>query len=88
VAAQEADRHSLLRLYRAAIAARRQLDPQDFAWLDAPEGVLRLRRGDVEVLINLSGDPVPVPAGELLLASEDGSEGQVPSDAGVWVRTG
>ena len=35
---------------------------------------------------NLSGAAVPVPAGEVLLASGDLTDGRLPADTAVWLR--
>jgi alpha-glucosidase len=74
VEAERSDPASMLALYRAALAIRRQepsLRSRVFAWEDAPDGVLRYSRGDnVIVLVNLSARPVELPVhDEILLAS-------------------
>jgi alpha-glucosidase len=86
VAAQEADPQSLLNLYRRAIAQRRDLPGEGLEWVDAPAGVLHLRRGDVDVVVNVSGDPVALPDGAVLLASGPLPDGLLPRDAAVWIR--
>jgi alpha-glucosidase len=81
---------SFLELYRAALRIRRtQLVADDeLDWLDGQaDGVLALRRGSgVRCLVNLGTEPVPLPDGQLLLASGPLGEGQLPPDAAVWVR--
>jgi alpha-glucosidase len=37
-------------------------------------------------LLNLSGAPVPVPEGKLLLASAPVDDGRLPDDAAVWLH--
>jgi alpha-glucosidase len=37
-------------------------------------------------LLNLSGAPVPLPEGRVLLASADTSRGALPDDAAVWLE--
>ncbi|GAA2087329.1 glycoside hydrolase family 13 protein [Pseudolysinimonas kribbensis] len=95
VQSEAADPRSMLALYRAALRIRRAepLGDGPFAWLDdAPEGTLAFRRGDAFLSItNLAGHPVPLPAGELLLASDelgqaaDGSR-ELPPDSTAWLR--
>jgi alpha-glucosidase len=85
-AAQAADPQSMLSLYRAALTLRRAV-AGGLTWLPAPDGCLSFRReGGLVVLLNLSGAPVPLPAGELLLASAEPVEGALPHDAAAWVR--
>jgi alpha-glucosidase len=89
-AAQDADPGSMLSLYRAALALRRTSDAaagESLEWLPAPEGCLAFRRpGGLVCLLNLSGAGVPLPEGEVLLASADVSAGTLPEDAAVWLR--
>ncbi|WP_246078559.1 glycoside hydrolase family 13 protein [Modestobacter excelsi] len=89
VEAQAADPDSVLSLYRAALALRRSspaVDGDALAWLPAPEGVLAFRRpGGLVCLVNLSSGPVPLPEGQLLLASEPVVGGQLPVDGAVWL---
>jgi alpha-glucosidase len=37
-------------------------------------------------LLNLSGAPVPLPEGRVLLASGDTAGGVLPDDAAVWLH--
>ncbi len=90
VEAQEADPESTLHLYRAALATRTatpELLGQEFAWTQAPTDCLGYRRGDVEVLLNAGVVDVPLPAGEVLLASGPLGDGVLPADTTVWVRS-
>jgi len=69
VADQEADRGSVLWLYRDLIALRRSLEP-GLRFLETPATILAYRRGEVVVALNLGDSPAPAPAhGELLLRS-------------------
>ena len=84
---------STLELYRAALKLRRglsQLGDGVLEWLDAPEGVLAYRRpgegGGFQSWTNFGPDPVALPAGELLLASGDLVNGQLPADTTAWLR--
>jgi len=87
---QESDPSSTLSLYRAALAARRAhgLGEGSLAWLDGPEQLLAFRNGGVTVLANLGPVPVPVPPGELLLASGPLDDGLLPQDTTVWIAAG
>jgi len=79
---------STLELYRAALAARRAhgLGAGALAWLpgDDPH-VLAFRSGDVTVVANVGARPVPLPAGEVLVASGPLGEGVIPGDTTVWL---
>jgi alpha-glucosidase len=90
VAAQQADPGSMLSLYRTALALRSSSPAfagEELQWLPAPDGCLAFRRpGGLVCLVNASGTPVPVPEGEVLLASADVSGGTLPDDAAVWLR--
>ncbi|WP_199736982.1 glycoside hydrolase family 13 protein [Micromonospora solifontis] len=92
VRAQTGDRHSMLELYRAAIALRRRepaLGDGTLAWLPAPERVLAFaREPGFACLVNLSDTAVPLPDHDrLLLASGPLHDGRVPPDTAVWLRT-
>ncbi|MEY9963509.1 alpha-glucosidase [Streptacidiphilus sp. MAP12-16] len=85
---------SILQLYRAALALRRELSSlhsREFGWAGAAAGeVLDFHRGDgFRCLVNLSAQAVPLPeAAELLLASADTAESgrALPPDTTVWLR--
>jgi alpha-glucosidase len=88
--AQAADPGSMLSLYRTALALRRSspaFGGEDVQWLPAAEGCLAFRRpGGLVCLVNLSGAPVPLPEGEVLLSSEPVTDGALPVDAAVWLQ--
>lgn len=91
VEAQDGDPGSMLTLYRAALALRREhpaLGEGPLEWLPGPDGVLAFSRGEGFVcMVNLSGGPVALPAGaEVLLATEP-LDGELPVDAAVWLTT-
>jgi alpha-glucosidase len=90
VAAQAADEGSTLSLYRAALALRRSSPAfagEELQWLPASTGCLAFRRpGGLVCLLNLSGAPVPVPEGRVLLASAPVDDGRLPDDAAVWLH--
>jgi alpha-glucosidase len=90
VDAQEGVPGSTLELYRSALRLRREhrLGRGGLDWLDAPEGALTFRNGSVLVVVNLGADAVPLPPGEVLVASHeqaDDGPGRVPPDAAVWL---
>jgi alpha-glucosidase len=89
VAAQAADPASIQSLYRSALALRRSSPAfsGDLEWLPAPDGCLAFRRaGGLACLVNLSGTPVPLPEGRVLLASADVDGGALPNNAAVWLQ--
>jgi alpha-glucosidase len=92
VQAQTGDPHSMLELYRDALRIRRHeptLGDGELHWLPAPPDVLAFRRGDgFTCVVNLSPEPVPLPAHDaLLLCSGPLDHGQLPADTAAWLRT-
>lgn len=94
--AQEGVADSTLEMYRAALRVRRELGLASGAltWNDspstAPKETLDFTVGGVRVVSNMSDDAVPLPAGEVLLASGplDGSGSprySLPRDTTVWL---
>lgn len=80
---------STLELYRTALRLRRSesLATGAVEWLDGfPDDVLAFRNGSVVVIGNAGTSPVPLPAGDVLLASDDVSGGELPVDTTVWLR--
>ncbi len=93
VEAQDVDPGSMLNLYRAALALRRER--ADFRSDDmAPHGldggdVIAFTRGSgTVVVVNFGAQPVELPSGEVLLTSLDLVDGKLPQDATAWVATG
>ncbi len=90
-ASQDGDPTSHLELYRAALRLRRQHltgDPSaGITWDDTGADVLSFTRpGGFRCLVNLSAEPVPRPAGTVLLASSElTADAQVPPDTTVWL---
>jgi alpha-glucosidase len=83
----------MLELYRTALGIRRSesgLGDGAMTWRAAPDGVLAFDRGpDVLCVANLSDGPVALPGhAEVLLASGPLTDGQLPADTAVWLRTG
>jgi alpha-glucosidase len=80
---------SMLELYRMALAMRRAtpaLGEGDMAWLDAPDGALCFtREPGFGCIVNVSADPVEVPAGwQLALSSAPLVDGRVAPDTTAW----
>jgi alpha-glucosidase len=88
--AQATDPASIQSLYRTALALRAAspaFDGESLDWVPAPDGCLAFRRpGGLVCLVNLSGAPIPLPEGQVLLASADVGRGTLPEDAAVWLR--
>ncbi|WBO65678.1 glycoside hydrolase family 13 protein [Streptomyces camelliae] len=90
--ANQADPHSMLRLYRAALRLRRThpgLRGDHFRWLDSPDGTLLFERGDgLLCAVNLSGRPVPPPdtCTPLLPSGPLGAGGFLPPDTTVLLQ--
>jgi alpha-glucosidase len=88
--AQAAEPASIQSLYRSALALRASSTAfagESLEWLPAPDGCLAFRRpGGLVCLVNLSGSALPLPEGEVLLASAETAGGVLPADAAVWLR--
>ncbi|MEO7126155.1 MAG: glycoside hydrolase family 13 protein [Nakamurella sp.] len=86
---QEDDPNSTLTLYRDALALRRNyaLGDGKLEWLTHPGGrVLAFSNGSVTVMINMSGHEVPLPPGEVIIASVPlKDDGALPADATAWL---
>ncbi|MER6062230.1 glycoside hydrolase family 13 protein [Streptomyces sp. NPDC001792] len=88
VEAQTEVEGSTLELYRTALRLRRKLlEGETLSWTpDAPAGVLDFARSEAwRCLANLSGRPVPLPPGEVLLASSPLDGRVLPPDTTVWL---
>ncbi|MFJ3420912.1 glycoside hydrolase family 13 protein [Streptomyces sp. NPDC086082] len=88
VEAQDGTEGSTLELYRTALRLRRKLlDGEALTWADSSPGVLHFARSDGwRCVTNLSGAPVALPPGELLLSSEPAAgERQLAPDTTVWL---
>jgi alpha-glucosidase len=90
VAAQGREAGSMLSLYRRALALRGSspsISGNGLEWLPAPAGCLAFRRpGGLVCLVNFSGAPIPLPEGQVLVASADVGDGTLPDDATVWLQ--
>ncbi|WP_246060780.1 glycoside hydrolase family 13 protein [Nocardioides dongxiaopingii] len=85
VEAQSGDPHSTLELYRAALAARRDLPGDRRVDVRVEGEVLLVERGDVTIALNCGAGAATLPDGDLLLASGP-LGGVLPADTAVWVR--
>ena len=88
--AETGDSRSMLELYRAALRLRRQhtgFRSDTLRWLDAPDGVLLFERGPgLLCAVNLSRAPFDLPpCWEVLLASADLDNGELPADSAAWL---
>lgn len=87
--AQQGVDGSTLELYRSALSIRKDafVSDGDIEWLDAPDGVIGLRRGSGAVCwLNLSGDPMPIgPEQNILLCSGELVDGALPANTAVWL---
>lgn len=92
---QEQDPDSTLWLYRTLLATRRAeaLGAGHLEWLSGyGDDVIAFRTstssaaGGVTVIANLSGAPVDLPAGTVLVASEGFAGAQLPTDTAVWMH--
>jgi len=89
VQAQESDPESMLALYRATIAARKQrfADSDTLTMVDLGANVLAYQRGDVLVMVNMSDTSVPLPEGSVVLTSSPTPlTNELPADVAVWLR--
>lgn len=94
VEAQLGDPGSMLELYRAALAVRKaepgfSSEREQLRWLESSDEVLAFRRGEeTACVVNLSAEPVALPAHEsvLLTSSPLTEDGLLPSDCAVWLR--
>ncbi|MBX0300736.1 glycoside hydrolase family 13 protein [Cryobacterium sp. 1639] len=87
--AQEGVEGSTLELYTQALALRREhsLGLGSVEWLSAPNSdTLVFRNGNVVVVANTGDQDVELPAGEVLVASEQLVDRIVPGDTTVWLQ--
>ncbi|MGQ0576285.1 MAG: glycoside hydrolase family 13 protein [Pseudonocardia sp.] len=86
--AQDGVSGSTLQLYRTMLRLRRELalGEGSLTWAHGfGDNVVAFRNGPVLVLTNL-GAPLPLPDGEVLLATADLDGATLPTDATVWLR--
>ncbi|WP_235035798.1 glycoside hydrolase family 13 protein [Curtobacterium sp. 18060] len=89
VQAEDGDPASTLSLYRAALDARRRLQQgEELTWLDAPDDVVAFARHDGwRSVTNLGTTPVPLPSGDVVVASGPlgDAAGVLPGETTVWL---
>ncbi len=88
VEAQLGDPASTLTFYQAALAARRQhaLALPDAVEVAVEGDVLRVRRGDLLVVLNCGDTTAGLPAGEVLVSSGP-LDGVLPPATSAWLRS-
>ena len=89
VQAQASDPESMLALYRATIAARKQhfADGDTLTMVDLGANVLAYQRRDVLVMVNMSDTAVPLPEGSVVLTSSPTPlTNELPADVAAWLR--
>jgi alpha-glucosidase len=89
VEAQLENPTSMLSLYRQALEIRAThpaMSGDDVEWFGAPAGCMAFRRtGGLVCALNASNGPVPLPPGELVLASGPLEGSALPPDTAVWL---
>ncbi|MGZ5403220.1 MAG: glycoside hydrolase family 13 protein [Nocardioides sp.] len=81
---------STLEFYREALRARRThaLGAGDEVQIaDGARDTLTVVRGPLTVVLNCGAAPVPLPEGEVLVASGPIDDAKLPADTAVWLRT-
>jgi alpha-glucosidase len=100
VEAQTGAEGSTLELYRAALRLRTDLftTDEEFAWVDVGTAtatgagtdgspIIAFRRGSgVICVVNYGDEAVPLPAGQVLLASGPGVDTTLPGETAAWIR--
>jgi alpha-glucosidase len=84
---QTADPESTLTLYRRAIELRRSqwVGAGPLEWLNLGTGTLAFRRGAMTCVINLTAEPIDLPAGSQVLASGPLNEGRLGANRAMWL---
>jgi alpha-glucosidase len=87
VEAQRGVEGSTLDLYKNAIRIRRELlgGSDVFEWEESSPDVIAFSRGSMECVVNLGDDPVAIPSGQMVLASQP-LEGELDPDTAVWLK--
>jgi alpha-glucosidase len=80
---------STLNFFRRALrlrATRPEFDGTTLEWLDAPRDTVIFRvAGGLVCALNVTGDPIELPDGEVLLASGPLADGMLPPDTAAWL---
>ncbi len=85
---ESADPASTLNLYRRALALRHELEcAEALEWWEVSTSVLGFARPNGWCAVtNFGTDPIPLPEGEVLLASGQLAAGELPGETTVWLR--
>ena len=83
---------STLSFFQHALVIRRsrvEFAGDNVDWLDAPRDTLAFARGDdgLRCVLNTGKQPLPLPDGEVLLASAPTDDGMLPANAAVWLAS-
>lgn len=87
---ESGDASSTLELYRAAVAARKQLiSGEDFSWgaLDGGQVIDFDRGNGWRNITNFGAAPIALPEGEVVVVSSPLVDGKLGIDSTAWVRT-
>jgi alpha-glucosidase len=87
---QTADPESTFSFFRHVIKVRKERTEfrgEEIDWLEAPRGALMFRRrgGGAVCALNAGRRPIPLPPGELIVASAPLVNGQLAPDAAAWL---
>jgi len=86
---QSGDPDSTLSFFQRALELRKrraEFDGEGVEWLDAPsDAVIFRRQGGLICVLNCGKAPVPLPAGELILASAPLLAGELAPDSAAWL---
>jgi alpha-glucosidase len=86
VESQSAEPSSMLSLYRHALRLRREIGGP-LTWLPSVESALAFARGySFTCVVNFGPGTLPLPPGDVLIASGELEGGAVPPDTTVWLR--
>ncbi len=56
-----------------------------FDWVARGDEVVAFERSGIECIVNFGTDPLPLPAGEVLVASNGLAGRSLPADTAVWL---
>ncbi|MEV7075847.1 glycoside hydrolase family 13 protein [Streptomyces sp. NPDC093990] len=84
---QRDDPDSTLHLYRGLLRLRRhhRLGTGELRWLSSPDGVLHFTNGAIEVMTNLTSQPVPLPPSRHVVIASAAVTDHVAPDTTVWL---
>lgn len=79
---------STLEMYKRAIALRKelQLGKGTLTWREIGDGVLAFENEGILVVVNISGDDLPLPDGLQVLVASEPIGNVVPKEAAAWCR--